>query len=297
MPADFPYLRRPANGVLYLLASLILGTVTSLLIASVASDGITLTFLRFIFGTLILLPLLPSLFRSATRLALPLWFAAFIAAASITFFFLSLKYIDAALVVAISATTPIVTLLLERILHHTHLTLRTVILILTTTAGAIIASLSSVTSPATLTGVILAVAMVVTGAAGNVMQAHYGRGTSPWRRTTSINIAGLALLLPLILLYGYDATASTYAVALFAAAAGGGLAVVLFLKALVTIPASVSSTLLSLGVPLTALGGWLWLSQTPTVTQLVGYTIIVISTVFLALAPPPRLPHEPPPVK
>jgi probable blue pigment (indigoidine) exporter len=269
--------KKVSQGAAAAIGSVIVGSLTSITLAFF-EGGPSLAFTRFVLGALIF----SLVWKKLKELNLGVWVASLMQSMSILFFFLAISTTDVAIVVAISAVAPFVTAVIERYMRGIFLTREGKAAVALSVTGAVAASLLTADTGISDTGVIFAVLSMLLAALADIFQSSFGGKYSLWVRTEAINITGIAVTLPLIFFTGFTLNPGVITGGLVAAVGGGGLGVVLFLQSLRTLPVSLALTLMSLGLPLVALAGAVFLGQSSNIGQLAAYTMIVAASIMVA---------------
>lgn len=281
-------------GAVYLIiAAQLIGVVTSVVIAFVSQSNnpYQFGFYRFIIGFLLFLPVLPHL----RQLSRKTYIASFLYAADILFFIVALSLTKIALVTAIVAAGPLIAVFLEKKRSNTKLLLTgkvTIFLVLlgvmfTTTPVLVdyVTTLgSSNNDSSSFYGIIFALLAGFTSALSIVLFKEES-SENPWARTLSINIAGVILGMPLLIIMPLNFNYELITGATIAAIGGGGVAIVLTLLALRSLPGSIAMALSSVSIPLSAIFGLLFLNQDLTLYLSLGVFCITVAVILSSLKP------------
>jgi drug/metabolite transporter (DMT)-like permease len=264
-----------------IIASQFIGVGSSIVLAWVAqgSDPMYLSFYRFLIGFVLLSPLLLTL----RNLSKKTYLASFLYAADIMFFILALSLEKLVVVAAIVASGPVLAMLFERMRKHAKLSQNGILVIVLVAIGVFFApapqliNVISGREAQNILGIIFACLASITSAASIVFFKEK-QNENPWSKTLAINVAGVALSVPILFITPFTLSTDLILGASVAAIGGGGVAIVLILAALKTLPGSIVMALGSIGIPLSAIGGVVFLNQGLTIYTTIAIIFITIAT-------------------
>jgi probable blue pigment (indigoidine) exporter len=176
----------------------------------------------------------------------------------------------------------------NKITNHQTLPKLTILpILLGITATVIIATQKPITAESGL-GIVLAIASIILGTAGSILNGWYGANSSAWTRATIPNLLGTLILAPVLLINLTDTTAThpdwtMIVIAFLIALLPGVIAKALTLYALKTIPVPLVMEASTLAIITATLSSWLFLGQGLSVTTIIGVSIGIGSTIILAI--------------
>ena len=284
---------RKAGSVYLIIAAQLIGVATSVVLAFVSQNNnpYHLGFYRFLIGFILFLPFV----RLIGKLSKKTYVASFLYAVDILFFIVALSLTKLALVTAIVAAGPLIAVFLEKKRSNTQLSKSGKITIFLVFVGVICTTVpvlfdylftlgSDSSDNSNVYGIIFALLAGFTSALSIVLFKEES-AENPWGRTLSINIAGLLLSAPVLILIPVNINYSIIAGAAVAAIGGGGVAIVLTLLALRSLPGSIAMALSAVGIPLSAIFGLLFLQQDLDIYISAGVLCITIAVIVSSIKP------------
>ena len=270
--------------LLAIIVAMLIGGVGNTLLATNPQDPYLFLSIRYLIATLILIYWVPKIFKLNWKLQL----AGALEVGALITLVLSLSTISVALATTIGTLAPLLSLGINKITQHQNLPKLTILpILLGITATVLIATQKPITVES-ITGILLAIASIILGTAGSIINGWYGSNTSAWTRAAIPNLFGTIILAPILIINLTDNNAihpdgKMILAAFLIALLPGTIAKALTLYALKSIPVPLVMEASTLAVITATITSWLLLGQEITLTTIIGVSIGIVSTIILAI--------------